>query len=274
MPEMPEVETIAADLRALQIEGAALCGITVYSPHAIAPLGEEAFSKALLGRRIEKVTRRGKQLLIQLEGGLYLGIHFRMSGHLLTAMKEMPCPHVQVLFNLSNGIELFFHDTRKFGRLRLYNDPSEWEGDFGPEALQVSLEELHRIVQSQRKLKTVLLDQRAIAGLGNIYVDEALWYSRIHPETTASRLTREQILALQKGIVKALSEGLKKGGTTIGHSRSNYRRLQAQPGENQRQLNAYHRTGLPCPRCGAPIARLLLAQRSTHYCPQCQSNNR
>jgi formamidopyrimidine-DNA glycosylase len=209
------------------------------------------------------VGRRAKYLVLTLDSGESVVIHRRMSGNLRLARADEDAPYTRVAFLLSNGRRLLFTDPRKFGRVTVVAPdelpalfsrlgPEPLDADFTPDVLA------ERLGRTSRAIKVALLDQSVVAGLGNIYADEALFRARIHPLRSAASLTPEEITALHQGIQEALRTGIEHGGTTFGRHR------------NLEHVQVYHRTGQPCLRCGAPIERIRVAQRSAHFCPQCQ----
>lgn len=272
MPELPEVETVS---RSLQRE---IAGRTIVSVRAInwartiATHSPEMFSEAMHNRLVDRVERRAKYVLIRLDNDETLAVHLRMTGQMLVVMPDVPDDkHTHIILTLDDGRELRFHDTRKFGRWSLLNADGlrELEAKLGAEPLETSFERDQFAAMLQRratKIKPLLLDQRLVAGLGNIYVDEALWLAQIHPERAANSLSDDEITRLHAAIVEVLRLGVERRGTTL----VNYRDANGESGENQRYLQAYGRTGEPCPRCGTPLERIIVGQRSTHICPQCQ----
>jgi formamidopyrimidine-DNA glycosylase len=198
-----------------------------------------------------------------------------MSGRLRLAMPaEIRTRHEHVVLDLSDGRQLRFHDTRKFGRMYLVADPDLVVGHLGPEPLEKSFtanmfgEGLH---SHTRQLKPLLLDQTFIAGLGNIYVDEALWEAKLHPCRLSSSLSDQKIKVLHRAIRKVLKRGLKNLGTSLGTGKANFYSVSQRKGRNRDELNVFRRTDLPCPRCKSPIVRIIVGQRSTHICPVCQN---
>lgn len=272
MPELPEVETVS---RSLQRE---IAGRTIVSVRAInwartiATHSPEMFSEAMHNRLVDRVERRAKYVLIRLDNDETLAVHLRMTGQMLVVMPDVPDDkHTHIILTLDDGRELRFHDTRKFGRWALLNAEGlrKLEAKLGAEPLETSFERDQFAAMLQRratKIKPLLLDQRLVAGLGNIYVDEALWLAQIHPERAANSLSDDEITRLHAAIVEVLRLGVERRGTTL----VNYRDANGESGENQRYLQAYGRTGEPCPRCGTPLERIIVGQRSTHICPQCQ----
>jgi formamidopyrimidine-DNA glycosylase len=198
-----------------------------------------------------------------------------MSGRLQLVDSANPrSKHEHVVLQLGKDRQLRLHDTRKFARLYLLADPAIILDRLGPEPLAPSFtaRALGNILHSRRRrLKPLLLDQNILAGLGNIYTDEALWEARIHPCRQASSLSDLEIKALHRAIRKVLRQGLQNSGTTLGNGKGNFRSVAEKRGQNQALLNIFHRTNLPCPRCKTPVERLVVAQRSTHICPTCQN---
>jgi formamidopyrimidine-DNA glycosylase len=271
MPELPEVEYVARQLRETLL-GRRFTGVDVRWERAIQGMDAERFASEVIGRAISGVGRRAKYLLLTLDDGRLLIAHRRMSGNLLLrgAGPDEP-PYARVVFCLDDGRRLYYTDPRKFGRLMLVCPdalPSAL-AELGPEPLEAAftpsiLEE--RLAGSRRALKAALLDQRVVAGLGNIYADEALFRAGIHPLRPAGSLTTEEMARLHAGIQGALTTGIAHGGTTFGRHRDLY----DEAGSNLEHVEVYRRTGQPCLRCGTPIARITVAQRGTHFCPHCQ----
>ncbi len=274
MPELPEVETIAEDLRQAGIIGLKIVLAQVLYAKSIGYPDEKSFITCLKGKKISSITRRGKFIVISLDDQSFLFIHLRMSGQLRILMKDSPLSkHEHIIINFKSGVQLRFYDPRKFGRWYLVRDPEEITNKLGPEPLSQAfkLADFKKNLQSKnRKIKPLLLDQSFIAGLGNIYVDEALWEAKIHPETLSSRINIKEIEALFSAIKMVLERGLASKGTSLGTGKSNYARLNGNRGQHQTLLNVFRKTGTPCPRCGTPICRLIVAQRSSHICPHCQ----
>ena len=270
MPELPEVETIANGLReggdsTPSIVGRAIQYADLRWARSLAVPGEAEFHQRIGGQVIEGVSRRGKILHLQLSRD-WLLIHLRMSGDLLVEAQEaVMAPHHRLVLYLDAGLRLAFNDTRKFGRIWLVDDPEMITGDLGPEPFDPKLtpEVFYQNLQkTRRQLKPLLLDQTFLAGLGNIYTDEALHLSRLHPTTPANATTTVQAAALLKNIRSVLEAGIRHHGASIDWV---YR-----GGDYQNFFHVYRRTGEPCGNCGTPIERILVGQRSTHFCPQCQ----
>lgn len=274
MPELPEVETVAAGLRAQGVEGARIEGAQVLNPRTVEPGSPEAFARAVAGRTVAAVGRRGKYLVLRFEAGGALLVHLRMTGRLHFVDPGAPLAlHVRLVLRFADGRRLALHDTRRFGRCRVVADPAAALAHLGPEPLEAAFtvpafrDALRR---SRRQLKPLLLGQDVVAGLGNIYVDEALWEAGLHPERPADSLTDDDAKRLHAAIRKALRRGLKAQGTTLGHGNTNFYSVAGRRGDNDANLRVFRRDGLPCPRCGTVIVRSVVGQRGTHVCPRCQ----
>jgi formamidopyrimidine-DNA glycosylase len=272
MPELPEVQLVADSLAA-QIVGHQIIAVSHLDWERMVEThtGFE-FATLLAGRRVRAVGRRAKWLLVVLDGGWTLALHLRMSGHLtVVGPEERPGLYTHLALTLDDGRQVFFHDTRKFGRARLLDAAGlqALEAAHGLEPLSSELtpERLADIMRTRRRqLKPLLLDQRMLAGIGNIYADEALWRAELHPLRSSDTLSDAEIARLHAGIRSALADGLANGGSTLRDYRNAYGEL----GSNQQFFNAYGRENQPCPRCGTPIVRTLVGQRGTHFCPTCQ----
>jgi formamidopyrimidine-DNA glycosylase len=273
LPELPEVETIRKTLKKLVVDKT-IKDITVFWPKIIKnPLEVEQFIDALVGETILDVGRRGKFLIIYTDN-FALVSHLRMEGKYGLYPKDEPFDkHTHVLFHFTDGTELRYRDVRKFGTMHLYKKGDEFLTEpligLGPEPFseEFTVEYLAKKVEkTNRKIKTALLDQKVFVGLGNIYVDEALFRSGIHPERLANTLTKDEIAILHREIVATLSEAVKKGGSTI----RSYVNSQGEIGMFQLELYAYGRKGEECKRCGTPLEKTTVGGRGTHYCPHCQ----
>jgi formamidopyrimidine-DNA glycosylase len=272
MPELPEVETIVRALRAGNgappLPGQRVSQVTIGWPRHIVEPSLSAFRKRMRGREILTIHRRGKYLVLTLDEGTLL-IHLRMSGDLSMTTSETPCgPYDHTIFHLQNGWELRFSDARKFGRVHWVRDPNTVLGKLGPEPLSESFTslQLEEILKCrQRQIKPLLLDQTFIAGLGNIYTDEALHRAKLHPMRRSDSLNREEIRALWLGIRESLQMGIQHNGASIDWV---YR-----GGNFQNHFLVYKRVGEPCVYCLTPIERIVVAQRGTHICPSCQQEN-
>jgi formamidopyrimidine-DNA glycosylase len=270
MPELPEVETVAREL-SRSLVGQTIAGVEVGWARSIVNLEPGEFCNQLTGRKVVIVTRRGKWIVIKLDAGALL-VHLRMSGQLIwDTCLPVDDRYVRAAFTVDDGRVLCFSDMRKFGRLWLVDDPEAALADLGPEPLDddFTLTRFLSMLDGRKsRLKSLLLDQRFIAGLGNIYTDESFWRAGIHPERRADSLTVEEAGRLHRAIREVLQAAVDSGGTTLEDAR--YRDPDGRAGDFSRELAAYGRDGKPCPRCGESIVRKRLGQRSTHYCPHCQ----
>ena len=271
MPEMPEVETIVCGLRQ-RIIGERIHDIQVYWPRSLANCSADAFRRALVGGRVRSARRRGKYIILGV-ARWFVVIHLRMTGQLLVydrCGQRLNVPrHVRFSFRFDYGSCLHFRDMRKFGRCYLVDCPEEIVGDIGPEPLDGSFTTatLSDILRNRRRqLKAALLDQRVLAGLGNIYVDESLWRAGIHPLRHTHELTDGEVANLYDAMCYTLRTAVANGGTTV----RDYRDSSGVFGSHQGALAVYQRHGQPCPACGATIRKLRVAGRGTHVCPECQ----
>jgi len=271
MPELPEVETIVRELKP-HLKGRSIVAAHVDWPRTIAQPAEAipGFRAGVRGRKIVDLARRGKFISLSLDDGQRLLVHLRMSGRLLLAPLGNP-EHIRATFDLSrNGERLYFIDQRKFGRVWLARDVQPILGDLGPEPLSADFTPITlsaRLASRRGMLKPLLLNQRFVAGLGNIYVDEALFAAGLHPKRTVDTLSEKEILRLHKAIQSVLREAIAHHGTTFDGI---FVRPQGQEGRQQEGLKVYQQTGLPCVRCSTPIERIVVGGRGTHFCPSCQ----
>ncbi len=272
MPELPEVETIVRSLRPL-LTGREIVDVKVTYDPIIGYPDKETFAAELPGRQIETVGRRGKYIVIYLVGNELLVTHLRMSGKLIYIENAAEIDkHTHVVISLDNGYQLRFVEIRKFGRMYLIpkTAPQKAGGfaNLGPEPLEMSEEEFLQAMEKKKtRIKPLILKQEFIAGIGNIYADEALFLSKIHPERTADTLNLEDKKLLFKAIQQVLLQGIENRGTT----RRDYVDSFGESGNNQNYLNVYGLEGEPCKNCGTPILRIQVGGRSSHYCPNCQS---
>ncbi|HLA64950.1 MAG TPA: bifunctional DNA-formamidopyrimidine glycosylase/DNA-(apurinic or apyrimidinic site) lyase [Candidatus Saccharimonadales bacterium] len=294
MPELPEVETVARDLQRA-VAGARIVDVEVRWERTVRhPLPAERFVAELRGATIARVARRAKSVLLNLADGRVMTVALRMTGALIVAPPGTPDDrYARVVFHLGDGRQLRYRDVRKFGRIGL------WEGGgllartrkpagrrvaearaparvgdvfarHGPEPLRRSFSAARlaeRLRGRSARLKTLLLDQSFVAGIGNIYADEALWRARLHPLRHPDTLSQGEVRRLHRAIRAVLREGIVNRGSSF----ADYVGADGEPGDNAERLAVYRRTGAPCLRCGRPIARLVVGQRSTHYCPHCQA---
>jgi len=271
MPELPEVETIVRDLEP-ELQGRTIVAADVRSERSLAGHTAEEFARGVLGQRIGEVRRRAKYILVHFENGEYLVVHLAMTGGLMVRTELDPNDrHLRIAFRLDDGKWLLFRDLRRFGRLRLLGAEGVRSLDerLGPEPLdaQFTWAELHaRLAIRRLPVKAALLDQALLAGLGNIYADEALFRAMINPQRPANSLNKAETVRLHAAIIAVLREAIEGRGTSF----SDYRDGHGRRGKHLEALRVYRRTGLPCSRCGEPIQRLVIGGRSTHFCPRCQ----
>ena len=275
MPELPEVETIRRTLQNLVV-GKTIDNVQVHWPKIVKkPVEVEQFKDALIGETITDVNRRGKFLIINLNTYALVS-HLRMEGKYGLFNSDEPYDkHTHVIFHFTDGTELRYRDVRKFGTMHLFLK-GEQNNDLplsqlGPEPFSSSFTNQYlqgKLKKTERKIKPVLLDQTIVTGLGNIYVDEALFRAKIHPERKANTLNSDELINLHQEIIATLSEAVEKGGSTI----RSYVNSQGEIGMFQLQLLAYGRKGEECKRCGTPIEKIVTAGRGTHFCPNCQKN--
>lgn len=273
MPELPEVEIIVRGLRSL-IRGYTIENLIIRAESLVAYPPVEEFQEVLKGKTIEDIDRRGKYILLKLSGGKTLVVHLRMTGRLLVLAREVAYDkHTHIIFQLNKGLDLRFHDVRKFGRVYLVADgdyrPAGGLQNLGPEPLapEFTLGDFSKALKGKKaNIKSLLLNQSFIAGLGNIYTDEALFAAAISPERSADSLKEDEVEALYDSIRLVLQKGIAAGGTSF----SDYRDARGEKGNFQEELQVYQQGGQECPRCGSIITKKKIAGRGTHYCPNCQ----
>lgn len=271
MPELPEVETIRLSLEA-KLTGRTIVGAAALNPKMVEGQAAESLVEQLEGRKIISLERRGKYLLLNLSGDLVLALHLRMTGQLTVVRSTDPVASATYFrLELDNGTELRFRDQRKFGKVFTYTadavppsigklGPEPLSAEFTPELLK------QRFSRHQLAVKKALLNQEIIAGIGNIYADEALFVAEIHPARTVDSLDDCELEALYGSIRQVLKAGIEHRGTTM----RDYRDGEGNPGTYQDKLQVYGRKGEPCLRCGVPIAKMNFGGRGTHFCPMCQ----
>lgn len=273
MPELPEVETVKRTLNEL-IKGKHIDYVSVHLPRIIQrPDDIEAFAFMLKDHTIEGVERRGKFLRILLDG-LVLVSHLRMEGRYgLYDAKDPVEKHTHVIFHFSDGTELRYKDVRQFGTMHLFAPGEEFKhaplAKLGYEPLDETFTfgTFKEVIGSKKtKIKAVLLNQAYVVGIGNIYVDEALFRAKIHPERNANSLKDAELKRLYQAIVDTLSEAVNAGGSSI----KSYVNGQGEMGMFQHSHQVYGRKDKPCPACGGPIHKIVVGGRGTHYCPKCQ----
>jgi formamidopyrimidine-DNA glycosylase len=274
MPELPEVETHVRDLEP-ELRNRAVTTAQVLWPRTIAAPSAEQFVGMIAGQRFTSFGRRGKYMLFGMTSGDTLIIHLRMSGKLFVRTADTAVDlHTRAVFELNDGRRLCFVDPRKFGRIWLVADAEEVVGRLGPEPQgnEFTAEWLaHKLAKRGVAVKSLLLDQSIAAGVGNIYADEALHEALIHPLRRGSSLTPDEIERLRLALAAVLTRAVELGGSSLGRSPiQNYLRPGGAAGEFQEEHRVYARAGKPCLRCTAPITRIVVGQRSTHFCPICQ----
>ena len=274
MPELPEVQTIVNDLNAANLIDVTISNARVLWPRTVAEPSPRVFCRRIIGQQFTVIRRRGKYLVFEIADGHTMLLHLRMSGRLHLVSADIPRnKHEHVIFSFADGRQLRFHDTRKFGRLHLLKDPKRILDRLGPEPLAsgFSAKTLAECFKHRKRLlKPLLLDQTVIAGLGNIYADEALWEAKLHPCRLAASLSTPEIKVLHRTIRRVLKRGLKNLGTTLGTGKGNFYSVASRRGRNKDLLKVFRRTDLPCPRCNSLIERIIVGQRSTHICSTCQ----
>ena len=273
MPELPEVETVRAQLEP-ELVGRRFERVEILDSRLTRPFDPDGVAAELVRERVSALDRRGKYLIARFESGRVLLVHLRMTGQLLHANGSLPGddPHRRAVVRLDDGSDVVYRDVRRFGTWLLL-EPGELEGYLaarvGPEPLAPTFttKRLGELLAGRRApVKAVLLDQRGLAGVGNIYADEALWRARIHPLRPAGQLDPAELAALHRGIRAALKAGIARQGATL----SDYRTPDGGRGRMQDEFMVYGREGEPCERCGTPIEKIRAAGRGTWYCPSCQ----
>ena len=275
MPELPEVETIRRQLTE-RIPGRRLDRLDVADPLITAPELPEALAARIMGQVIERVDRRGKYLLLRLDEGDTLALHLRMTGR-LHWRPGTPADgeerFLRALFTLDDGSTLTFGDQRRFGRMWVIpagtDERAYWRGRVGIEPLAAGFttDHLARVLTGRRVgIKAALLNQALVAGIGNMYADEALFRAGIHPEESAGEVDRARIKRLHRGIRDTLRTAIREGGASI----DTYRDGLGNQGQMQEQLRVHRHRDDPCPTCGTTIVKTTVAQRGTYWCPRCQ----
>jgi len=270
MPELPEVETVRRGLEPA-LGGRELRDVDIRDGRLTAPADPLAVAHDLRGAVVEAVGRRGKYLTWGLADGRTLVCHLRMTGWFHHVAEPAERPHLRALFGLDDGTWVLYSDQRRFGTMRLIEAgelDAFWAGRVGPEPLdgRWTAASLRAALRGRvAPVKALLLDQRIVAGVGNIYADEALWQARIHPLTPGGRLGPARVTRLHDAVVDVLETGIAAQGASI----DSYRRVDGEPGTMQERFMVFDRTGEPCPRCGAAIVKTRVAQRGTHFCPRC-----
>ena len=270
MPELPEVETIKNELAPL-VTGRRIKSVeflwakTLFSPSL------DEFESRVKGRTIASLGRRGKYLIVRLDSGDSILVHLRMTGSFLVSReKKPPDSHIRAIIHLDDGSNMFFIDPRKFGKFQLVSGDEWSRGKLGPEPLsdEFTTKVLAQLLSGKKApIKAVLIEQELIAGIGNMYADEALYEARIHPLRMADSLSGEEIKRLHRAIRHVLKTAIESGGASI----SDYFRPGGERGSAHEGFKVAHRRGGECPVCGGPIARIVVRQRGTYFCPGCQT---
>jgi formamidopyrimidine-DNA glycosylase len=272
VPELPEVETVRRRLAPV-LEGRALDEVEIADARLTRPHDPVEVARELAGERVDVVDRRGKYLIVRFRSGRALVVHLRMTGSVLHgAAATGDDPHRRAALRLDDGTDVAYRDVRRFGTWLLL-EPGEVDAYIdervGPEPLGTAYRAKHladAVAHRRAPIKAVILDQKTVAGVGNIYADEALWRARVHPLTPANELDLDQVKALHRGIRQALDAGIRRQGSTL----RDYRLPDGSSGGAQERFKVYGRGGRPCERCGTPIDKIRVAGRGTWYCPSCQ----
>jgi formamidopyrimidine-DNA glycosylase len=273
VPELPEVETVRRRLAPL-LEGRSFERVEITDARLTRPLDPFEVARELEGEQVALVDRRGKYLIVRFESGRALLVHLRMTGSLRHgAAGSLPDdPHQRAVVTLDDGSDVAYRDVRRFGTWLLL-EPSEVDmyvdARVGAEPLADAYKAKHlaeELAGRRAPVKAAILDQRTVAGVGNIYADEALWRARIHPLTPAAELGGDEVKALHRSIRAALQAGIRRQGSTL----RDYRLPNGEAGGAQHEFKVYGRGGEPCERCGTPIEKIRVAGRGTWYCPSCQ----
>lgn len=269
MPELPEVHTVATRLD-VALRGATVAGVTLLRPDVVRADSRDLAAR-LRGRTVERVGRHGKQIVWRFAPDLELRVHLGMTGNLVLVPRRAPVePHTHVRFRFRDrDVEARFRDPRRFGGLWIPGGDAgrgRFSAPLGPDALDIAPAGFRRVLDRPRQVKAVLLDQSAIAGLGNIYVDEALHRAGVHPLRPARDLDPRSVARLHRAVRRVLAEAIAAGGSSV----RDYRDADGEEGWFQIRHRVYGREGEPCGRCGGPVARIVVAARSTHLCPACQ----
>jgi formamidopyrimidine-DNA glycosylase len=272
MPELPEVETVRAQLAPV-LTGRRFAAVEIRDPRLVRPYEPHAVAAELTGERVAAVERRGKYLIVRFDSRRVLLIHLRMTGSLRHSEGSLAeDPHRRAVVRLDDGSDVTYRDVRRFGTW-LVLEPDEvgpyLESRVGEEPLDALFTAARlgeRLARRRAPIKAALLDQRTLAGLGNIYVDEALWRARIHPLRPAETIDRAELRRLHRAIRAALEAGIARQGSTL----RDYRLPDGESGSMQKEFKVYGRGGEPCDRCGTPIAKTRVGGRGTWFCPTCQ----
>lgn len=268
MPELPEVETIIHEI-APHIVGRTITSIQVFWDRTVRQPSPEEFRTRLVGQEIAGIARRGKYLLFKLSGGSTLVIHLKLTGSLWQTLPPEGMKFVRAALGLDEGRHIYFRDPRKFGKMWLVPDATLATGELGPEPLEPQFTAAilgARLNRHRIPVKAAILDQGLVAGIGNMYADEALFSARIHPLRPADSLTSSEVKRLHKAIQEVLLAGIGSKGASV----ENYYRPDGSKGSAHTQFKVAHQRGGTCPRCGKPIDYIKVRGRGTYFCPRCQ----
>ncbi len=268
MPELPEVETIKAEL-SLHVIGRNIKGVTLLWEGIVRQPSAEEFRSRITGQKIVGLARRGKYLIFSLNGVESLLVHLKMSGALLLKVPAELNRFIRAIIHLDNGTRIYFRDPRKFGRMWLVKDTDAILGGLGPEPLEdgFTTEVLaQRLDHRKAPIKAILCDQSVIAGIGNMYADEALFRAKVHPLRLAGSLSRDEVGRLHHAIKQVLWAAIGNMGASI----LNYYRPGGEVGTAHSEFQVAHRRGETCPVCGTPIERIKVRNRGSYFCPKCQ----
>src|SRR6056297_1117671 len=275
MPEIAEVQTMVNDLNQ-EVRGRTFLNFWTDAPKLIRHPKAKKFNQKIKGKKIKKARRRGKVIIVELSNDLLLLFHAKMTGHFLLGQNSLEEKfkdyYIHAAFYLDNNKILGWTDQRKFSRIELWSkeekDKIDLLQNLGPEPLEVSFQDFYKIIHNNRsQIKCLLLKQDQIVGIGNIYASEILWAAKIHPEKKAIDLTRKEVKTLYKEMQRILKEAIKLRGTTTAE----FRDIKDKKGQYVNKLQAYHKDGEKCSRCGELIVKKKICGRSTFFCPQCQS---
>ena len=271
MPELPEVQAVVDYLNQLKLAKKHISSIE--SPNKYEPVFHNSslleFNHFLKNKIIENIQRRGKFIIFNLNSG-YLLFHLRMTGQLTNELSnQSDIKYVSITINFNDHAKLFFRDTRKFGRAYICKSLDWLEKSLGIEPLSKKLTNnwlIAKLYQHNRMIKSLLLDQKMIAGLGNIYIDEILWYAKIHPKSISSKISRKKIDTLSKGIKSILKNAINYKGTTF----IDFKYGKNEKGNFANELKVFNKENEPCARCNKPLTKIFVSQRGTYFCKECQ----
>jgi len=269
MPELPEVETVVQGLLRCELLGKRVTAVDVYWPRLV----EEGDARLLVGKNLSGISRRGKFIVMEFGSKCNLLIHLRMTGKIHLGKASDPIQAHEKGRILFQDIALCYSDVRTFGRWYAVLSVQQFLQHLGPDPFdeEFDAKKLIAVLKgTKRRLKALLLDQGFIAGIGNIYADEALFVAQLHPSRHADSLASKDAERLLLAIRQVLEQGIRYGGSSLGKGKGNFQSLYGSFGNNQERFQVYQRAGLPCFTCQSPIQKIVISQRSTHFCPNCQ----